>query len=905
MTMLGRFVMAAACCATAATGFALAGFDADYDAARARARKSGRPMFVLFTGSDWCPYCVMLEKNVLSQPEFLDVATNEYELVVLDFPKDEDLPEKQKRRNSELMQKFGVMGFPTVLLLNAEEKVLHESGFKPCGAKEWIETFRSEARLKPLKALAGKIFNPLAAGDGARRRRVAAEEMPREEKRPRLVLPSREDAKFETDYWANVALPFYEKHVVDTFAPPKGMSAKDSEKVRFVRRALARYLATGRNEFPTGAEKRAAHELWRAKCRDAAVAAVHYIGLTGDDRYWQGAAIFRAAAARHDFSREKVLGFILRSFAVKSARYHIERKKSEPKKPLQDAVSEMSRSFEQVKDVYKAADRRILERFAEIVALPDVVEKSFGDEYLTLCQDAVVFMDKAYDARGTGWASSVTEEGWDGWRKYNRMAESNLLAAVKLRPGDARAAMTLSSLAGRSCGTAGSPLSWCSVAVSNSLDRSAERIERFLHFQTSRWGGSRRFLMDVLMDCATNADVRSTFSYRAAASALEKLLTAEMEGRRQKDAFNKVVTDDVAAALYGMFEAYAAAPETRFMPSADVFRAMGLGLALQRRDWQAARRWWKSIKGPLCGYDDAYWLKETYSPANEGTFLRYMFETLLYSSRAEDFLRAEEAAADGRIEEAFKIYGDLQNVKRPREEEKYLSANRYFALRLAVQKKAGGWIDIMPTKSGGEANHWWDMTTTGPDGKARINSGRGRKGYYRLTTALPGIGAEYEATVHFERKDPKQKKWNIGWGFGRVYSGLCVENSSWAFPYIAFSRDEKGDHYAIETFIDNEGGRGDADKTSIEIGRFPEIEVAKGDLESRDSHGFKLSATGGRLKIAIDGKLVWECGIDEMLSVSRMRDRVQPDGSVLPVWKVFRNTAFSGYRCRVLESSSK
>lgn len=985
-----KIVLAVAFWSVAAACFALTGFDSDYDAARARAKAGGKPVFVLFTGSDWCPYCVKLEKEVLSQSEFLAAATNEYELVVLDFPQKKQLPEEQKKRNRKLMKKFEVEGFPTVLLIDADENVLHEAGYERGGAAKWIKNFKKGVKLAPLRkkhiapledeleelvSAAGerimkgmaeedarkKTANAKAAGaeflpkakalrakaagaamppeleddrkemlrnlDGLiqelkemaeldvekkaaeieeekksreERRRKAEEK--RERNRPRLVLPDKADAKFETDYWKNVAMPFYRKHIVDTFVPPKGMSPKDAEKVRTVRYALARYLATGREEFPTGAEKRAAHELWRAKCRDAAVAVVHYTGLSGDDRYWQGPGIFRDAVAKHDFKRETVLGYILRSFAVKSAHYRVERVKEEPKKPLLDAVAEQEKAFGPVKDVFKAADRRILERFSEIRALPDKAEKEFGDEYLALCQDAAVFMDKASDARGAGWASSVTEEGWNGWEKYNSMAATNLLKAVKLRPLDARAPMMLSSLAGRFGGVEGSTFSWCNMAISNSLDRSAETIERFLHFQTSRWGGSTRFLMGVVMDCATNVDVRSTFSYRAAAAALQKVLQAELEGEKQEGAFKKVVTDDVAAALYGMFEAYAAAPETEFMPRADIFRAMGLGLALQLRDWKAARRWWKSIKGPLDGEADAYWLEKTYSPADEGIFLTYMFRVLAGSGRAEDFLKAEEAAADGRTEEAYKIYSSLQNLKNPGEAEKYLAGNRFFQLRLDVQRKAGGWIDLMPTRSGGEANHWWDMTATCHDGKARINGGRGRKGYYRLTTALPGIGAEYEGTVHFERKDPKQKTWNIGWGLARIYSGYCAENSSWAYPYIAFSRDEKGDHYAIETFTEGKDGRKDAPKAFAEIGRYPDLEVAKGDLETRDSHDFKLSATGGKLKISIDGKPVWECTIDEMLGNSKMRDRIQPDGSVLPVWKIFRNTAFSGYRCKVVEA---
>ena len=721
---------------------------------------------------------------------------------------------------------------------------------------------------------------------------------------PTFKIPSPADAKFETNYWTNEAMPFYERHLVEKFVPPEGTSAKDVEKIRLVRVALARYLATGRAEFPTGSERRTAHDLWRAKCRDAAVAIVHYNGIGVDDQYWKGASIFKEAAEKHDFSREPVLGFILRAFAVKSARYHIERKKDEPKKPLEKAIAAFEESFGPVAEIYKAADRRILERFSEVVALPGGIVKSFGDEYLALCEDAADCMNKASQARGSGWAKDVTDEGWRGWAEYNSVAESNLLAAVRLRPEETRAAMMLASLTGRFGGSAGIPLRYCSMAVSNSLDRSAETVERFLHFQTSRWGGSTGFLMDVIRESATNADVRSTFSYRAAAVALQKILVAEADGMSQKNIFGKVVTTNLAEALYGMFSAYAAAPESRFMPSRDVFRGMGMGLALQLRDWKEVRRWWKAIEKPLCGYDDAYWLKNTYSPADEGTFLRYMFDVLCKSSHAEEFLDAEEAAADGRFDDAFKKYETLQGIKNPSDSEKYLADDRYYGLRLAVQDRDGGWVDIMPTRHGGEAVHWWGLTRLRHDGRASPNQS---KGYYRVTTALPGIGVEFEATVHFERNDAKQVKWNIGWGLARPFSGYCADESSWAYPYIAFSRDEKGDHYSVEAYTkDNEAAASEAaDKASLAIGSFPQFEVAKGDLEKRDSHDFRLATTDGRLAVSIDGCEVYSSSVGEMMRISGMRDRIQPDGSVLPVWKLFKNTAFSGYRYRRIPAKGK
>ena len=992
----------------------------DYDVAIEKAAAENKPIVVDFSGSDWCGWCIRLDKEVFATEVFKKAAAEKYILLMVDSPSSESLlSEKAKKQNPKLVEKYGIEGFPTVLVLDQKGGEICRLGYEKGGPANYIAKLDAEIRdapdvkkyIKPIEDVLNRhdkqmaedsravmemikekfpkpetdlskkeqrklmrkimkeaqkaVFDEVYARyvplyekafaeakgmnvpenmearkksliDGQERRfdmlRNALKEYEEAKKNgsldkedeedgeeeeggdgadggrggPAFRIPSREDAKLETGYWSDVAMPFYERHLVGTFAPSRGTSAKDVGKIRLVRAALARSLATGRAEFPTGGERRIAHDLWRAKCRDAAVAIVHYNGIDRDDRYWKGDSIFKEAAEKHDFAREPVLGFILRAFAVKSARYRIKRKKSEPRKPLEKAIAALEESFAPVADVYKSADRRILERFSEMIALPPGIVKSFGDEYLFLCESAADRMDKAYSARGSGWAKDVTDEGWKGWSENNAAAASNLLVAVRLRPEETRAAMMLASLSGRSCGSAGDPLHWCSVAVSNSLDRSAENIGRFLHFQTSRWGGSTDFLKDVIWMCATNADVRSTFSCRAAAYALQEVLTAEADGMSRKGLFAKVVTPDLAKALYGMFAAYAAAPESRFMPSRDVFRGMGMGLALQLRDWKEARRWWKSIERPLCGYGDAYWLQNTYSPADEGIFLRHMFDILCQSPRAKDFLDAEEAAAAGRTDDAFRMYEALQRVAKPSEAEKYLADNRYFNLRIAVQDRDGKWVDVMPTRFGGEANHWWSITSTGTDGRARLEK-RGRKGYYRVTTPMPGTGVEFEATVHFETNDAKQVKWNIGWGLGRIFSGYCADNSSWAYPYIAFSRDGKGDHYSVEAYTEEneDAASNDADKASQEIGSFPALAVANGDLEKRDSHDFRLSTAGGRLSVAIDGKEVYSYPLEKMMRLSAMRDRVQPDGSVLPVWKVFRNTSFSGYRYRRIPETRK
>lgn len=91
----------------------------DWDAAATAARETSMPVFVNFTGSDWCPWCKILERQVFSQPEWNFWARRNVYLVRLDFPKDNSLvPEKYADRNRELARRYGVGGYPTCFLLD-------------------------------------------------------------------------------------------------------------------------------------------------------------------------------------------------------------------------------------------------------------------------------------------------------------------------------------------------------------------------------------------------------------------------------------------------------------------------------------------------------------------------------------------------------------------------------------------------------------------------------------------------------------------------------------------------------------------------------------------------------------------------------------------------------------------
>ena len=118
----------------------------DFSEAQKLSKESGKPMLVNFTGSDWCHYCVELEKDVFGTSDFRLWASQNVIPVFIDFPKRTQLEKKQADHNNALAQKYGIQGFPTVLFMNAEGGILGRSGYIPGGPEVWIED--AEGQLK-------------------------------------------------------------------------------------------------------------------------------------------------------------------------------------------------------------------------------------------------------------------------------------------------------------------------------------------------------------------------------------------------------------------------------------------------------------------------------------------------------------------------------------------------------------------------------------------------------------------------------------------------------------------------------------------------------------------------------------------------------------------------------------
>ncbi len=110
----------------------------DVDAAIDAARKNDKDILLLYTGSDWCPPCKKLEEEILSTPEFLNEARQRFELVVFDFPKQKELPPKLAEQNRQWAEKFGVVAYPTVILVDRQTRPFAISGYREGGPVEYL-----------------------------------------------------------------------------------------------------------------------------------------------------------------------------------------------------------------------------------------------------------------------------------------------------------------------------------------------------------------------------------------------------------------------------------------------------------------------------------------------------------------------------------------------------------------------------------------------------------------------------------------------------------------------------------------------------------------------------------------------------------------------------------------------
>lgn len=114
-------------------------WETDFEHAQKLASESGKYMLLDFTGSDWCGWCIRLKDEVFSKKSFLAYAKEKLVLVQVDFPRKKAQSKELKEQNQALASKYGIRGYPTIIILSPKGDFVQQTGYQAGGAEAYVE----------------------------------------------------------------------------------------------------------------------------------------------------------------------------------------------------------------------------------------------------------------------------------------------------------------------------------------------------------------------------------------------------------------------------------------------------------------------------------------------------------------------------------------------------------------------------------------------------------------------------------------------------------------------------------------------------------------------------------------------------------------------------------------------
>ncbi len=115
----------------------------NYRAAVAQAKEQDRHVFLFFTGSDWCGWCMKLNQEILSTPEFARYAQEKLVLVEVDFPRGKSQSAELKKQNATLQRIFEIEGYPTVVVLDKAGRAVGRLGYQEGGPGPFVKALKA------------------------------------------------------------------------------------------------------------------------------------------------------------------------------------------------------------------------------------------------------------------------------------------------------------------------------------------------------------------------------------------------------------------------------------------------------------------------------------------------------------------------------------------------------------------------------------------------------------------------------------------------------------------------------------------------------------------------------------------------------------------------------------------
>ena len=200
----------------------------NYGTAMAEAERTGRPVLTVFTGSDWCPHCKTLEKNVLDSGAFRTWAEENVVLLMIDLP-EHGITEAVRVERSKVCIKYGVRNFPAVLLLGPDgTKLAEKRGYQGQSPASWIADMSKSLPERPATTTVASAA-PTAANGEVLDSLDKAIETARGAKRPILLVVARPGDKAARSHSDSLIsdpefAPFVQENFIVAHVPPTASS---------------------------------------------------------------------------------------------------------------------------------------------------------------------------------------------------------------------------------------------------------------------------------------------------------------------------------------------------------------------------------------------------------------------------------------------------------------------------------------------------------------------------------------------------------------------------------------------------------------------------------------------------------------------------------------------------------
>lgn len=142
-TTLIALILAATLITTTASAEETVRWETDYDTAMAKAEETGRYVFVFFTGSNWCIYCMIINNRFFKKPEFIKLANEQFICLEVDFPRGEAAKgqsDELKAFNQKLTRKHYIRSYPTIIITNKKGVAIGRTGYqKKMDAAQFVD----------------------------------------------------------------------------------------------------------------------------------------------------------------------------------------------------------------------------------------------------------------------------------------------------------------------------------------------------------------------------------------------------------------------------------------------------------------------------------------------------------------------------------------------------------------------------------------------------------------------------------------------------------------------------------------------------------------------------------------------------------------------------------------------